>query len=182
MAPSVLPATPRRAGHIGSHRMQLLEKLGLRVEAETDGLVKVGVGLDPRRKTLNPNPNPKPNQVRANGVWPARTPGPSRSGPSAGQPHRPPAKGTKGRGAEDAQGVEGTRSRGQGGHGGGTGSGGVEQSGQRAQRGGGRTGAESAEGRVCRGGAARAESAEVTVGAHTRCRGRRGYRGRRVLT
>ena len=141
MAPSVLPATPRRAGHIGSHRMQLLEKLGLRVEAETDGLVKVGVGLDPRRKTLNPDPNPKPNQVRANGIWPARTPGPSRSGPSAGQPHRPPAKGTKGRGAEDAQGVEGTRSRGQGGHGGGTGSGGVEQSGQRAQRGGGRRGA-----------------------------------------
>ena len=72
--------------------MQLLEKLGLRVKAEADSLVKVGVGLDPRRV------GPKPNQVGANGIWPARTPGLSRSGPSAGQPRRPPAKGTKGRG------------------------------------------------------------------------------------
>ena len=71
--------------------MQLLEKLGLRVKAEADSLVKVGVGLDPRRV------GPKPNQVGANGIWPARTPGLSRSGPSAGQPRRPPAKGTKGR-------------------------------------------------------------------------------------
>ena len=77
--------------------MQLLEKLGLRVEAEADGLMKVGVGLDPRRKTVDPILNPKPSQVGANGIWPARTPGPSRSGPSAGQPRRPPAEGTKGR-------------------------------------------------------------------------------------
>ena len=73
-------------------RMQLLEKLGLCVKAEADSLVKVGVGLDPRRV------GPKPNQVGANGIWPARTPGLSRSGPSAGQLRRPPAKGTKGRG------------------------------------------------------------------------------------
>ena len=37
--------------------MQLLEKLGLCVKAEADSLVKVGVGLDPRRV------GPKPNQV-----------------------------------------------------------------------------------------------------------------------
>ena len=46
--------------------MQLLEKLGLRVKAEADSLVKcyikVGVGLDPR------NVGPKPNQVGASGI------------------------------------------------------------------------------------------------------------------
>ena len=36
--------------------MQLLEKLGLRVEAEADGLMKVGVGLYLRSKTPNPKP------------------------------------------------------------------------------------------------------------------------------
>ena len=62
-----------------------------------------------------------------------------------------------------------TRSRRQGGHGGGTGSGGVEQSGQRAQRGGGRRGAESAEGRVCRGGgcSARRECRGYSGRTHT---------------
>ena len=43
-------------------RMQLLEKLGLCVKAEADSLVKVGVGLDPRRV------GPKPNQVGASGI------------------------------------------------------------------------------------------------------------------
>ena len=36
--------------------MQLLEKLGLRMEAEADGLMKVGVGLYLHRKTPTPKP------------------------------------------------------------------------------------------------------------------------------
>ena len=126
--------------------MQLLEKLGLRVEAEADGLMKVGVGLDPRRKTVDPILNPKPSQVGATGIMACEN-ARSESEWSLGRPAASPTcRGHQGEGAEDAHGVEGARGTGVrvGG------SGGVEgvEGAERAER---AEGAEGAEGRECRG-------------------------------